>query len=180
MNYPAVNGGAFVQKKMSAGKRRTIYGIATQLGIYEKDNKDDDLHAIVYRVTNKESIGLLTDQEADLVIGELVKLKGISRARMDRKKPSGKKAQEHRPGMISPGQEKTIWFYMYRLEELDVKPSQLSRAERLCAIIKKYLHIDAASSNPFQFMSFKAGSTLIEILKNMVRYETETSGRGRG
>jgi len=149
--------------------------MATQLGIYEKNNKDDDLHAIVYRVTKKESIGLLTGREADLVIGELVKLKN-SRAKADRKNTRGKKEREHRPGMITPGQERAVWRYMYRLEEVSKKSSQKTRAERLCAIIKKHIHVDASTRDPLRFLSFSAGSTLIEVLKKIIQYEERKAG----
>lgn len=159
-------------EKMSAEKRRTIYGMATQLGIYDKNNKDDDLHVIVYRVTGKESLGQLTEKEASLVIRELVKLKGGRTVKQSRNSPPGEKEKSrHRPGMINPGQQKAVWFYMYRLEEFDVKESQISRADRLCAIIKKYLHIDTVARDPFRFVSFEGGSTLIEVLKKMLRYE---------
>ena len=158
-------------KNMSDGQRRTIYGMATQLGLYEKGNKDDSLHAIVYRATKKESIGQLTGEEADRVIGELVKLKNVGRVKAERKNPSEEKKRGHRPGMINPDQQKAVWFYMYRLEELDKEPSPTSRAERLCAIIKKYLHADAAVRDPLRFVSFEDGGTLIEVLKKIVRNE---------
>ncbi|ACV64884.1 hypothetical protein Dtox_4217 [Desulfofarcimen acetoxidans DSM 771] len=159
-----------MQNKMSHGKRKTIYGMATQLGIYQKGNENDDLHAIVHRVTRKGSISQLTDEEADLVVGELVKLKRENRALKARKNPDEYK-QKHRSGMINPNQEKAVWFYMYRLEELDSTPSQKTRTERLCAIIEKYLHVSAYTGDPFRFVSFANGSILIEVLKKMVRHE---------
>lgn len=163
-------------EKMSVEKRRTIYGMATQLGIYDKNNKDDDLHAIVHRLTGKESIGQLTDKDASLVIRELVKLKGGRTAPTDRAKPPKKKdPPQHRPGMINPKQQKAVWFYMYRLEELDEETSPVPRAERLCAIIKKNLHVDAAARDPFRFVSFEDGSKLIEVLKKMLQYEERRS-----
>lgn len=157
--------------KMSAEKRRTIYGMATQLGIYDKQNKDDDLHTLVYRVTNKESIGQLTDREAGTVISELVKLKGGKP-----KGAAGPSEKNPRPGMITKGMQKTVWFYMYRLEGLDARTSQLTRGERLCAIIKKYLHLDARPQDPMRFVTFQAGNTLIEIIKKMVQYEERKAG----
>jgi len=167
-----------MSEKMSAEKRKTIYGMATQLGIYDKHNKDDDLHAIVYRVTGKESIGQLTEKEAALVIRELVKLKGGRAAKPARDIPPGKKEKpRHRPGMISPGQQKAVWYHMYRLEEFDAEASQVSRADRLCAIIKKWLHVDAVARDPFRFVTFEDGSTLIEVLKKMVQYEETKAGK---
>lgn len=164
-------------EKMSTGKRRTIYGMATQLGIYDKDNKDDDLHALVLRVTGKESIGQLTEKEANLVIREMVKLKGGQTTKTERNARKKKDLQNHRPGMISPAQQRAVWFQMYRLEELDTEPPQLSRAERLCAIIKKYLRVDAAAKDPFRFVTLEDGGTLIEVLKKMVRYEERRAGK---
>lgn len=161
-----------VTEKMTAEKRKTIYGMATQLGIYDKSNKDDDLHAIVHRLTGKESIGQLTDKEASLVIRELVKLKGGRTASTHQAK-SGKKKEspQHRPGMINPKQQKAVWWYMYRLEELDEVTSSIPRADRLCAIIKKHLSVDAVARDPFRFVSFENGITLIEVLKKILRYE---------
>lgn len=169
-------------KKMSSDKRRTIYGIATQLGIYDKQNKDDDLHALVLRVTGKESIGQLNDKLASLVISELVKLKGGSEIKRatppgaPREKRESQKHGQHRAGMITPGMQRTVWYHMYRLEELDKELSQRALGERLCAIIKKFLQVDAVPQNPMQFVSFDAGNTLIEILKKMVHYEEHKAG----
>lgn len=169
-------------KKMSADKRKTIYGMATQLGIYDKQNKDDDLHALVLRVTGKESISQLSDKDASMVIRELVKLKGGREA--GRTDPPGnppekkqtQKQRQHRPGMITPGMQKTVWYHMYRLLEMDNKPSQMTLGERLCAVIKKFLRVDAIPQDPMRFVTFDAGNTLIEILKKMVEYEERKAG----
>ncbi len=161
--------------KMSDKKRKTIYGMATQLGLYDKHNKDDNLHAIVLRLTGKESISQLTEEEGGLVVNELIKLKG--RGGRVTKTTRGKSPEEslkgHRPGMISLDMQKTVWFYMYRLEELDKKPSQISLGKRLCALIKKYLHVDAVERDPMRFVSFKGGRTLIEVLKKIVEHEKQ-------
>jgi len=134
-------------------------------------------HAIVYRVTGRESIGKLSEKEAGLIIDELVKLKNGSQGKSGSNRTRGrKKTREHRPGMITPEQERAIWFYMYRLDEMDEKPAQKTTAERLCTIIKKYVHVDAAASDPLRFISFKSGSTLIEILKKFVQYKKRKTG----
>lgn len=165
-------------KKMSAEKRKTIYGMATQMGLYDKYNKDDDLHALVFRVTGKESISQLSDKDASLVIRELVKLKGgrEGQANPPGKSTGKKEMQKHRPGMITPGMQKAVWYHMYRLQELDSKTSEMTLGERLCAIIKKFLRVDAVPQDPMRFVTFEAGNTLIEILKKMVQYEERKAG----
>jgi len=148
--------------KITNEQRRSIYGIASQLGIYEKGNPDDNLHVLVGRVTEKKSIADLDAADAAKVIYELIKLKDGQRI--------------SRAGMITPAQEKKIWFFMYKLSSFDKEPSKVKLAYRLCKIIKKELKISACERKPFQFVSFENGNTLIEVIKKYVQYEERRNG----
>lgn len=166
--------------KMTTEQRQTIYGMATQLGIYEKGNPNDDLHALVDSLTGKSSIGDLTVSDAARVISELIRLKDGQN--MPRK--SKKATEVNRPGMITPDQIRKVWFFMYRLAEFDREPSKVSLAYRLCKIIEKELKITAFEKDPFRFISFEQGSTLIEVVKKYVQYvkrksESTKSSKGQ-
>ncbi|NSW90242.1 MAG: regulatory protein GemA [Firmicutes bacterium] len=154
--------------KMTNEQRRTIYGMATQLGIYEKNNPNDNLHALVYGLTGKESISELTISDAGTVISELIRLKEGQNLPRKSKATSN---QAHRPGMITPDQVKKVWYFMYRLAELDVEPSKARLSKRLCGIIEKNLHISAFEKDPFRFVTFDQGIKLIEIVKKLVQNE---------
>lgn len=158
--------------KMTKEQRQTIYGMATQLGIYEKGNKNDDLHALVYKLTGKESIGMLTASDAGAVISNLILLKDAQNLpRESHKKPD----KVNRPGMITPEQEKKVWFFMYRLAEFDKESRSVSLAHRLCRIIEKELKVSAFEKDPFRFVTFEHGSTLIEVMKKYIQNEKRKS-----
>lgn len=154
--------------KMTNEQRRSIYGIASEIGIYEKGNPNDNLHSLVSNLTGKDSIGDLTLTEANQVISELRRLKGGQVKPGKQQKESGK---EHRPGMITPEQRNKVWYFMYKLAEYDQEPSKVSLGSRLCKIIEKHLSITAFEKDPFRFLTFDQGSTLIEVMKKMVLYE---------
>ena len=152
--------------KMTNEQRRTLYGMATQLGIYEKGNPSDDLHALVHGLTGKESISELTVSEAGTVISELISLKdGQNLPRI--KKP----VANSRPGMITADQVKKVWYFMYRLAELDAEPSKATLSKRLCGIIQKNLPVSAFEKDPFRFVTFDQGGILIEVIKKLVQNE---------
>lgn len=155
--------------KMTNEQRQTIYGMATQLGIYEKGNPNDDLHALVSSLTGKESLSQLTNPDAARVISELIKLKDGQN--IPRKPKAKVVPQVSRPGMILPDQIKTVWFFMYRLAEHDREPSKVTLGYRLCKIIEKNLKVSAFEKDPFRFVSFEQGSKLIEVLKKMIQNE---------
>ena len=52
---------------------------------------------------------------------------------------------------------------MYRLQ--DASPSKAPLGDRLCAIIKKELGMDAFPKDPFAWISYKDGNKLVEVLK---------------
>lgn len=50
---------------------------------------------------------------------------------------------------------------MYRLQ--DASPSKAPLGDRLCAIIKKELGMDAFPKDPFAWISYKDGNKLVEV-----------------
>lgn len=160
--------------KMTNEQRQTIYGMATQLGLYEKGNPNDDLHALVSGLTGKDSISQLTNPDAARVISELIRLKDGQN--LPRKPKEKVVPNVSRPGMILPDQVKKVWYFMYRLAELDREPSKVSLGYRLCKIIEKHLNVSAFEKDPFRFVTFEQGSILIEVIKKMVQYEKRKVG----
>ena len=153
--------------KMTNQQRQSIYGMATQLCIYEKGNPNDDLHGLVYSLTGKSSLGELDNLAAARVISELVKLKDSQgMQRVSRKIP-----EAARPGMVTPEQVKAVWFHMYRLAEYDKEPAKVTLGYRLCKIIEKEIKVTANEKDPFRFLTFSQGSILIEVVKKYVQYE---------
>lgn len=141
---------------------RKIYAIGNALGIKASGN-EDELHVLVGGVTGKESIKSLTYQEACAVIARLEELQGKTAS----PKPRSKKPKEHqsRPGGVTSGQQKKIWYLMYELKKYDEVPNDVQLGDRLCAVIKKEFGADAIAKNPFAWITFEQGNNLIEILK---------------
>lgn len=77
---------------------------------------------------------------------------------------------------MSDGQRRKVWRLMYQLEELDDKPSSAKLGDRLCGIIKKELHIDCTSKQPFRWLTYQQGSKLIEKLKKYVENAQRRKG----
>ena len=151
---------------------RKIYAIGNALGIKASGN-EDELHVLVGGVTGKDSIKSLTYQEACTVIARLEELQGKTAS----PKPRSKMPKEHqsRPGGVTSGQQKKIWFLMYELKKYDEVPNDVQLGDRLCAVIKKEFGADAIAKNPFAWITFEEGNNLIEILKRYV-----ASARKRG
>ena len=86
-------------------------------------------------------------------------------------KPSSRKPKEHsqRPGGVTSGQQKKIWALMYELKKHDKSPNEVPLGDRLCAVIKKELHVDAIAKNPFAWLTFSQGNALIEVLKGYLK-----------
>lgn len=70
---------------INAQQIRKIYAIGNALGIVERGNEDDDLHALVSALTGKDSVKALTYTEAQAVIADLQKRQGA--APLPRHKP---------------------------------------------------------------------------------------------
>ena len=101
---------------------RKIYAIGNALGI-KASGSEDELHALVSGVTGKDSIKSLTYQEACAVIARLEELRGKTVS----PKPRSSKPKEHetRPGGVTSGQQKKIWFLMYELKKCDEVPNDV-------------------------------------------------------
>lgn len=152
---------------------RKIYAVGSALGIKGSGTGGDELHTLVGGVTGKDSIKSLTYQEACAVIARLEELQG----KTSYPKPGKSRTKEHesRPGGVTSGQQKKIWALMYELKKYDEVPNDVQLGDRLCAVIKKEFGADAIAKNPFAWISFEQGNSLIEILKGYV-----ASARKRG
>ena len=146
-----------------------IYAMGARLGLVRSGNKDDLLHELVYGITQKDSVRELTEQEYKKVIKELAERLKLQNLEEPPRRPyKAQKYDESGRGKMSDGQQRKVWQLMYQLEELDDKPSASKLGDRLCGIIKKELHIDAISKQPFRWLTYQQGITLIEKLKKYV------------
>lgn len=101
---------------INAQQIRKIYAIGNALGIVERGNEDDDLHALVSALTGKDSVKALTYTEAQAVIADLQKRQGA--APLPRHKP---KTHPERPGGATDGQQRKVWALMYQLAKEDTR-----------------------------------------------------------
>lgn len=145
-----------------------IYAMAARLGVLESGNKNDMLHTIVYRLTQKESIRTLDENEYRTVVAELaerLKLQSLTEPPKPYKK---KRYEDSGRGKMSDGQKRKVWQLMYQLEKYDTEPTTAKLGDRLCGIIKKELKIDCISKQPFRWLTYNQGITLIEKLKKYI------------
>lgn len=159
-------------RKIDPYQMKKIYAISSALGMTEQGNREDELHLLVAGLTGKESVKKLTYREAQAVIGKLSQLQGSQTP------PNPKREREHpsRPGGVTNGQQKKIWALMYELQKYDEAPSIVSLGDRLCAVIKKEMGIDAIARSPFAWLDFDQGRRLIEVLKKYI----ESTRKKRG
>ena len=80
--------------------------------------------------------------------------------------------------ICSEGQRRKVWALMYRLQ--DASPSKAPLGDRLCAIIKKELGMDAFPKDPFAWISYKDGNKLVEVLKGYVKTAQKSRGDADG
>lgn len=139
---------------------RKIYAIAGALGMKGND-RYDPLHDLISDITGKESVRDLSYADACRVIGELEARQGTPPPRK-----GGLPLRKSAPGRVSEGQQRKIWALMYKLEE--ASPSTAPLGNRLCAIIKKTLGVDAFPAAPFAWVDYKGGNKVIEALKGYV------------
>lgn len=152
---------------------RKIYAIGGALGMVKRGEDDDLLHELVNGMTGKTSIKELTYGEACKVIGELEGRQGTPPPRK-----SGRPLHKSVPGRASEGQQRKIWALMYKLQA--ASPSKAPIGDRLCAIIKKELGIDAVPKNPFAWIDYKGGNKLVEVLKGYVKTAEKARGDADG
>ena len=80
--------------------------------------------------------------------------------------------------VIGEGQQRKIWALMYKLQA--ASPSKAPIGDRLCAIIKKELGIDAVPKNPFAWIDYKGGKKMVEVLKGYVKTAEKARGDADG
>ena len=138
---------------MSKQQIKYLYTLATKLKIVDKNDENDNLHQLIYQLTNKTSVKELTDSEIKSVIEYLQKL--------------------HTSVPVSnsctKGQQSKAWCLMYEIEKCDKTLSKAKVGERLCAIIRKELHIDVTTEEPFVWITQKQCNKLIEVLKGYLQ-----------
>lgn len=144
---------------------RKIYSIGNALGMVNRDDDEDTLHALIGSLTGKASVKTLTKAEANAVIAELMQRQGDAPA--PHRQPSRSKKQAV-PGGATQSQQRKIWALMYNLTEYDAEPSTASLGDRLCGIIRRELKVTAYPGSPFVWLDFKAANRLIEILKGYI------------
>lgn len=149
---------------------RKIYAIGGALGIRGAD-RQDALHDLIAGMTGKVSVKELTYSEACRVIGELEARQGTPPPRK-----GGRPLRKAVPGRVSEGQQRKIWVLMYQLAE--ASPSKAQLGDRLCAIIKKTLGVEAFPTAPFAWVTYRGANTLIETLKGYVKSAQEKTGDG--
>lgn len=150
-------------KKIQPFHIRKIYAIGNALGIAA--GAEDELHTLVLGITGKASIKDLTYQEASMVIGRLEELQEKDAP----PKSKAAKTYKSKPGGVTSGQQKKIWALMYELKKCDQQPNDIQLGDRLCAVIKKELHMDALARCPFEWLDYEHGNKLIEMLKRYVK-----------
>jgi hemoglobin-like flavoprotein len=149
---------------------RSIYALGSAAGILESGNKDDSLHALVRRVTGKDTVSSLTAEEYEKVKHELLPL-----LKYRNHKPA---VPAYAPGMMNKAQQSLAWRYIYRLRELDqdTDAHAATVGERMVGAIKKVLGVDAKVESPFKWLSQEQGGALIEQLKRYVRSAERRKG----
>lgn len=136
-------------RMMDKHQRNTMFAIAKELGMVKEDLRS---------LANTDSLTTLTFAQANKAIARLRERQGDNCA------PS---KHEHKEvaGMATAAQQRLAWKLVYQLEMLDLKPSTLSVAERLCQVIRKELKTDCHIKNPFAWVNKADCNKLIEKLK---------------
>ncbi len=146
---------------------QAIYVIGAKCGLVERGNKQDNLHNLIYQLTEKESVSELTEEQAAAVIRRLKSEEAAVIA-----------ADEQIKAFISEAQIKKIFGLMYELAALS--PSQDKIKDRLCGIIQKELGLKVnPRSDIFRGFSERQGAKLIDAIKRYVR-RAKRKGDGNG
>lgn len=146
---------------------QAIYVIGAKCGLVERGNKQDNLHNLIYQLTEKESVSELTEEQAAAVIRRLKSEEAAVIA-----------ADEQVKAFISEAQIKKIFGLMYELAALS--PSQAKVKDRLCGIIQKELGLKVnPRSDIFRGFSERQGAKLIDAIKRYVR-RAKRKGDGNG
>lgn len=146
---------------------QAIYVIGAKCGLVERGNKQDNLHNLIYQLTEKESVAELTEEQAAAVI-----------RRLKSEEASVIAADEQVKAFISEAQIKKIFGLMYELAA--VSPSDAKVKDRLCGIIHKELGIKVnPRTDIFKGFSERQGAKLIDAIKRYVR-QAKRKGEGNG
>lgn len=132
---------------------RAIYVLGRKLGMVDGTH-DDMLHTLISTTCGVDSVRALSEQQANDVIG---RLQDLCQSVADR--PDG------RFEPMSAGQARKVWAEMYKLAAEDPTKNGSSLGDRLCGIIRRELHTDAAPRDPFRWLDYQQGARLIEIIK---------------
>lgn len=144
-----------------------IYVIGAKCGLVERGNKQDNLHTLIYQLTEKESVSELTEEQAAAVIRRLKSEEAAVIA-----------ADEQVKAFISEAQIKKIFGLMYELAALS--PSEVKVKDRLCGIIQKELGLKVnPRTDIFNGFSERQGAKLIDAIKRYVR-QAKRKGEGNG
>ncbi len=143
--------------KIQQNQIKAIYACGNKLGIVDKqDGHSDELHLIIYKLCQKESVKELTEREAKLVLKELRDME--------------------RGHSITYAQTKYIKHLFAELKNLT--PSTASDEERLKGIIQKVTGNPPADKNIFSRLTKNQGSQIIEFLKKCIKTEERKKVRG--
>jgi hypothetical protein len=158
---------------------RRLNALGGAAGLKERNNRNDDYHAVIYRLTSKSSTKDLTETEFIIVERELLYLLRLGARQppppTPRKNPNPEESTP--PGMMSKDQIRKAWGKFYELKALDTTPSLASDRARMKAIIKRSLSIDTALSNDlFKWITVQQGHTLIEAIKGIVKNAKKEAG----
>lgn len=141
---------------------KKIYSLGAVCGIVESGSHDDELHALVYRVTNKSSVRELTEDEACAVIRELKEYLKLNELGKNAPPPSSS-------ALMSERQKALAFRLIFKLIALDEKPSAVAPRDRLCGILTKVTgkRIDI-SRDIFDGFTEAEGSAVIEEIKRYI------------
>lgn len=139
---------------------KKLYAKAAVLGMVEPGSHEDAFHQLVFGLTGKESVKVLTEPEFRRVENEL---KRRLRSRPSDRRPE----QQETPGMMTKAQRDMAWRQIYTLAALS--PSRASEGERMAGAVRKILGITASPKEPLKWVSKEDGSRLIDTLKRYVR-----------
>ena len=135
----------------TAPQIRAIYALGSKLGI-NQNNREDNLHQLVYSITGKESIKGLTNYEAARVQSEL--------ANMERKVH----AADIPPGKMTAEQQNYVKYLIFRLQKLS--PSNAPYGERMRGAVKKIIDMDI---NPYSNPLYNEFQRKYIIYKSIMR-----------
>lgn len=173
-----VNGSVAGNNEIQKWQIKMIFATGHSLGIVTAGSREDDLHLLVEGITGKDSVKELSFHEANAVIAKLRNMKR-PQASPQPQRPDWKEHKQ-RPGGITSGQQKKVWYLMYELKKCDEVANNVALGERLCKIIKKEMKLDALAKDPFTWMTFSQGNTLIEILKKYLGSAQKKRGESDG